>query len=582
MKESSEQLASLRHSCAHLLAAAVKDLWPGTHNAIGPSIDTGFYQDFDFGDHSVSEDDLPKIEKRMREMLAKWGPFAEREVSLEEARKAFADNPYKLELLEEFAQEGKTITVNDPGDFLDLCKGGHSGNPQKDLQNFTLLSVAGAYWRGDENNKMLTRIYGTCFPSAKALKTHLQMLAEAKKRDHRKLGQELDLFTFSDLVGPGLPLWTPHGTRMRHVLDEYVWELRRAKGYERVEIPHITKKDLYETSGHWQKFSDELFRITTREGHEFAMKPMNCPHHTQLFARRQFSYRDMPQRYANTTMCYRDEQTGELHGLSRVRSFTQDDAHVFCRHSQVASEMLAIWDIVNDFYRAVGFEDLSVRLSFYDPQQPEKYLGDAALWESAQQQLREVVAQKGVEAQEAIGEAAFYGPKIDFMAHDSIGREWQVATIQLDMNLPERFDLTCVDENGEKERVVMIHAAIMGSIERFLSIIIEHHAGAFPVWFAPVQVVLASVGEDHKDVVPQWADELRTQGIRVHADVSDESVGKKVRVASQRKVPYVVIVGDKEVAGGDWQVRVRGQEEQLSLSKEDFVQKMIAHNTART
>ena len=570
-----EHVDHLRHSCAHLLAFSVLQLWPEAKNAIGPAVENGFYQDFDLGDVKISENDLPKIEEKMREVLKTWDSFEIREVPVEKAREDFAWNPYKRELIEEFAVQGKTITETKQGDFLDLCKGGHSESP-KDIKHFKLLSIAGAYWRGNEKNKMLTRIYGTCFPTQEELKAHLTMLEEAKKRDHRKLGKELDLFTFSDLVGPGLPLWTPRGTLLRLALDEFVWELRRERGYMRVEIPHITKKELYETSGHWAKFSEELFKIKTREGHEFAMKPMNCPHHTQIYARKLWSYREMPQRYANTTMCYRDEQTGELHGLSRVRSFTQDDAHVFCRRSQVKEEFLAVWDIIDTFYRAVGFGELSVRLSLHDPDHFEKYLGTPEIWQEAEDQLRKLAQERGVVCKEEKGEAAFYGPKIDFMAVDSIGRRWQVATIQLDINLPERFDLVCVDEQGKHERIVMIHAAIMGSIERFFSILIEHHAGAFPVWLSPVQIGILPVSvEKHLQNAVEFAEKFRSVGVRVEVDETAETVGNKIRKAATQKIPYIIVFGDKEMAGEPLMVRIRGKEEQAKMSREEFVDQVL-------
>lgn len=366
--------------------------------------------------------------------------------------------------------------------------------------------------------------------------------------DHRRLGQELDLFTFSDLVGSGLPLWTPRGTTIRNLLDDYVWQLRKQHGFERVEIPHITKKDLYEKSGHWDKFKDELFRITTREGYEFAMKPMNCPHHTQIYARKPWSYRDLPQRYANTTMCYRDEQSGELNGLARVRSLTQDDAHVFCRRSQINEEMLKVWDIIRIFYKTFGFDTLKVRFSRHDPEHFEKYLGTKEIWKDAEDQIESILKKEGVDYIDGLGEAALYGPKIDFMATDSLGREWQVATVQLDLNLPERFDLVCVNEQGEKERIAMIHCAIMGSIERFMSVLIEHYAGAFPTWLAPVQVRVLPIGESHRAYAEKIVAELRLKDIRAEADASDESLGKRIRSAKVSKVPYLVVVGDKEVA----------------------------------
>jgi threonyl-tRNA synthetase len=366
-----------------------------------------------------------------------------------------------------------------------------------------------------------------------------------EEHDHRKLGRELDLFTFSDLVGSGLPLWTPRGTLVRNLLDEYVWEMRKARGYEKVEIPHITKKDLYIVSGHWDKFKDDLFRITTREGDEFALKPMNCPHHTQIYARKPWSYRQMPQRYANSTMCYRDEQSGELNGLSRVRAFTQDDAHVFCREAQVKEEFLKIWDIIETFYKTFGFS-LRIRLSFHDPAKPDNYLGDKARWKVAEDTLRTMAQERGADTFEGIGEAAFYGPKLDFMAEDSLGRQWQVATIQLDLNLPERFDLTCVNEKGEKERIVMIHAAIMGSIERFMSVLLEHLGGVLPPWLSPVQVAILPISEKHMAYAQSILNELDAADIRAELSV-DDSLGKRIRNAKTEKIPYLLVIGDEEM-----------------------------------
>ena len=573
MTQNNTQLDNLRHSCAHLMAAAVKaiDRFSEVKLTLGPPIENGFYYDIGFGGAKISDDDLKEIEKKMQSLLPSWKEFTGRKVTAAEAREFFAGNEYKQELIGEIESRGEEITLYSCGEFTDLCRGGHSECPAKDARNFKLLSVAGAYWRGDEKNPMLTRIYGTCFPTKEELKNYLTMLEEAKKRDHRKLGKELDLFTFSELVGPGLPLWTPKGTLLRNVLDNYVWELRQARGYERVEIPHITKKDLYEVSGHWQKFSDELFKITTREGHEFAMKPMNCPHHTQIYKRQQWSYRELPQRYANTTTCYRDEQTGELHGLSRVRAFSQDDAHVFCRQSQVKEEFLKIWDIIDTFYKAVGFNELSVRLSLHDPENFDAYLGTPEQWQGAENQIRELAKERGVAFVEELGEAAFYGPKVDFITKDSIGREWQVATIQLDINLPERFDLTCKDESGDDERIVMIHAAIMGSIERFFSILLEHHAGNFPVWLSPVQVHIIPVSEKHVDGALAFANQLNLANIRTSIDAADETVGKKIRKSVKTKAPYVLVIGDKELEGSELTVRIRGKEQQEEMTKDMFV-----------
>ncbi len=558
-------ISTLRHSAAHLLAAAVLELWPGCHNAIGPAVQNGFYQDFDMGDVSLSEDDLSQIEKKMKEILPSWKHFEFNEITFDEAKKLFSHNPYKLELAEEFAQDGKKLLTNNPGNFLDLCKMDHTQNPSEELKHVKLLSIAGAYWRGNEKNKMLTRIYGTAFPTKEELDQYLWQVEEAKKRDHRKIGKELDLFTFSDLVGPGLALWTPRGTILRQLLDDYVWDLRKEKGYEKVIIPHITKKDLYEASGHWEKFQNDLFKIATREGHEFAMKPMNCPHHTQLYARKPHSYRELPQKYSETTMCYRDEQTGELHGLSRVRAFTQDDAHVFCRTTQVRSEILSIWDIINTFYSTLGFDNLQIRLSLHDPLKMEQYLGEEEIWRRTEDQLREIARERGQDILEAIGEAAFYGPKLDFMAKDSIGREWQVATIQIDFNQPERFDLTCINEEGVRERILMIHAAIMGSIERFLSIYIEHTSGAFPLWLSPIQVALLPVSEKYIPLAEKFCQKLQSKGIRVEIDISNESVGKKVRNATSLKMPYIIVMGEQEVIGDKISVRIRGKKDAVTI-----------------
>jgi threonyl-tRNA synthetase len=596
-----EKLAHIRHSVAHLLAAAVLEFYPDTKNTIGPAIDNGFYYDFEFGT-PITDTDLPKINKKMREIIKSWKDFSHTEVPADEARKYFAHNPYKLELIDEIVAKGEKITLYTAGagtehEFTDLCRGGHVENPAAEIKpdSFKITHLAGAYWRGDEKNKMLTRIYGLAFESKDALDAYETMLVEAEKRDHKKLGRELDLFTFSDLVGSGLPLWTPRGTLMRNILDDYVWELRRVHGYEKVEIPHITKKELYEKSGHWDKFKDELFKITTREGHIFAMKPMNCPHHTQIFARRKWSYRDMPQRYANTTVCYRDEQTGELSGLSRVRALTQDDAHVFCRNSQVKEEILRIWDIIHTFYGTFGFT-LRLRLSLHDPAYPEKYLGDPARWKNAENILREIAKEKQEKKSnhtadfiEAIGEAAFYGPKLDFMANDSLGREWQVATIQLDMNMPERFELECTNEEGVSERIVMIHAAIMGSIERFLSILIEHYAGNFPLWLAPEHVVIIPVGsvkddkqngEAHHKEAALLYESLRSQnigttGIRARVELSDVGFGKKIRSAKMSRAPYFVIIGDKDIAAGKVTLESRDHGQIGQITKEDLITRLI-------
>jgi threonyl-tRNA synthetase len=570
-----EKLHNLRHSLAHLLAAAVLEMYPDALNTIGPAVDNGFYYDFEFAEgSSPSEKDLPKIEKKMRELLKSWKEFTHEEKTMEEAEAYFAGNPYKLELIKEIAAKGEKITFYTCGKFTDLCRGGHLENPAKEIEkdSFKLDRIAGAYWRGDEKNKMLTRIYGLAFPTKENLEAYQSQIEEAKKRDHRKLGAELDLFTFSPLVGPGLPLWTPNGTILRDKLDDFVWELRKEKGYQRVTIPHITKKDLYEKSGHWAKFSEELFRIKTREGKEYAMKPMNCPHHTQIFDRKQWSYREMPQRYANTTMVYRDEQSGELGGLTRVLSITQDDAHVFARHSQVREEFFAVWDIINKFYGSFGFE-LRVRLSFHDPASFHKYLGTPEIWASAEKALRDIAKERKANFFEAPGEAAMYGPKLDFLAKDSLGREHQVATVQLDMNQPERFDLTCVNEKGEKERIVMIHCAIMGSIERFTAVLLEHTAGNLPVFCSPVQVSVIPIGEAHQEFAKEINEKLKEMDVRTNLHLENENLGKKIRAFKVNKIPYAIVIGDKELESRMLTVESRdGSKENISV--DDFLQNL--------
>ncbi len=552
------------------MAAAVTSLWPDALPTIGPAIENGFYYDFD--KLKISKEDLPKIEKEMKKIVKSWNIFEKIEVSADEAIKHFKDNPYKIELIKELIGKGEKITLYKSGSFTDLCSGGHIQSAN-DIKHFKLLSIAGAYWKGNSDNKMLTRIYGTCFSTQKELDSHIKNLKKAKSRDHKRLGRELDLFLFSPLVGPGLPLWTPKGTILRNLLDDFVWELRRAKGYQKVEIPHIAKKDLYIKSGHWDKFKDDLFRIKSREGSEVALKPMNCPHHTQIYARRPMSYRELPQRYANTTMVYRDEQSGELSGLSRVESITQDDAHVFCRKSQTKEEFIKIWDIVDNFYNIFGFK-LRVRLSLHDPRKPKEYIGSKKEWETAEQELRELAQKRGVNTKEEVGEAAFYGPKIDFLATDSLQREWQTATIQLDMNMPERFDLTCINEKGEKERIVMIHAAIMGSLERFLSILIEHYAGAFPTWLSPVQVKVLPITEKNVTYAEKIYKKLEDNGFRVEIDNKNETLQNKIRMAQLEKVPYMLILGKKEEETNKVAVRLRNGKDLGQMELEKFLTKM--------
>jgi threonyl-tRNA synthetase len=575
-------LDHIRHSLAHLLAAAVLKKWPDTKLGIGPVIENGFYYDFQFS-QPITDADLKDLEKQMRKFVGGKLAFTGTEMSAEELKQKYATQPFKLELIHEYASEGRKLTSYKTGDiFEDLCRGGHVENTSEiDPDSFKLTKLAGAYWRGDEKNAQLTRIYGLAFANKAELDAHLKMLAEAEKRDHKKLGPEMDLFVFSPLVGPGLPLWTPKGTLVRTLLNDFVWSLREARGYERVEIPHITKKELYETSGHWDKYKDDLFKINTREGHVFAMKPMNCPHHTQIYNRKKWSYRELPQRYANTTMVYRDEQSGELAGLSRVRAITQDDAHVFCRISDAKNEAVKIWEIIHEFYGSFNIP-LTVRLSTRDPKSPEKYLGDTKRWEVAEALLSEVAKEKGAEIIAGVGEAAFYGPKLDFMGRDAIGREHQVATIQLDFNQPERFDLSCVSEKGEDERIVMIHAAIMGSIERFMSVLIEHTAGHLPLWLAPVQARVIAISEKYQQYASEQVAGLKENGVRAELANCDETLGKRIRAAQVDKIPYVIVVGEEEMNAGTVAVKRRG-EDLGKLARTELVaclQKEIKEKTA--
>lgn len=569
----SASLEQKRHTLAHLLAAAVLERYPHAKPTLGPAIDTGFYYDFDFsGGDAPGETELAELEAAMRELLPSWTQMHGVEVSADDARDRFAGNPFKLELIDGIVQNDETITLYTAGSFTDLCRGGHSENPARDIaaDSFTLDRVAGAYWRGDETRPMLTRIYGLAFDTKEELDAYKTQREEALARDHRKLGKELDLFTFSPLVGPGLPLWTPRGTLVRRQLDAFVQELRAKHGYTPVAIPHLTKKDLYEVSGHWQKFAEELFRIETREGKEYAVKPMNCPHHTQIFDRKPHSYKEMPQRYSETTMVYRDEQSGELGGLTRVLSITQDDSHVFCRHAQVRDEFFKIWDIVDSFYGAFGFK-LQVRLSFHDPAEIDNYLGTPETWKNAEEALRGIAKERGADHFEAQGEAAMYGPKLDFMATDSLGRQHQVATIQLDMNLPERFDLTCINEKGEKERIVMIHCAIMGSIERFTAVLLEHTGGVLPLWLSPVQVRVLPVSEKQRAYAEEVTASLAEAGIR--ADISaDDSLGKRIRATKMEKLPCFIVVGDAEMESKQVTVENNRNGDKATVSLGDFIQ----------
>jgi len=592
-----DQLHAMRHSLAHITAAAVKRLWPDAKFGIGPVVENGFYYDIDLGDTKISEQNFSKIEKTMRRIIAEAQDFEQSSLAIDKAIvwAKEASQPYKEELLNDLKRSGTTvakdldaselgtITQGDSvldsvgfytnGDFTDLCRGPHVANT-KDVGAFKLMRVAGAYWRGNEKNSQMQRLYGVAFATQEELDEYLEQLEQARQRDHRKLGKELDLYTVSPLVGAGLPLFTPRGTVLRDIVAAYSNQLRQARGFTKVWTPHITKQDLYEASGHWAKFGDELFLVTSQEtSDKMALKPMNCPHHTQIFASQPRSYRDMPVRYLETTTDYRDEKTGELGGLNRVRSLTQDDSHVFARPDQIEQEIDGLLSSANELYGTIGMK-LRVRLSYRD--ETDAYLGDEGLWESAQQQLKAAVIKNNLEYFEQTGEAAFYGPKIDFMATDAIGREHQVATVQLDFVQPERFSLAYTDEEGAKQQPIMIHCALLGSIERFLSVFIEHTAGWFPFWVAPEQIRILTIN----DMVGEYVSEIEAvlrdtvlmspvkfNELRIARDDRNESLGKKIREATAMKIPVQLIVGPKDKEAREVSVRMQQGEEKVALER---------------
>ncbi|MCB9809020.1 threonine--tRNA ligase [Candidatus Nomurabacteria bacterium] len=593
-------LAAKRHSLAHLLAAATLQLYPHAKITLGPAVDNGFYYDIDFGETKISDKELPKILKAMKKSINTWEVFHQIPVSADEARQLFADNPYKLELIEEIAQRGEDITLYYSGPeaniptkdnllahgldikpgFVDLCRGGHVDNMKSEVSTdtFILDRVAGAYWRGDENNPMLTRIYGLAFNSKEELDAYLTLREKAKQRDHRKIGQQLNLYTMSDLVGPGLPLFTPKGTLLRDLIMDKIQTLQKELGYQRVATPHITKKELYETSGHWAKFGDELFKVKGQSDQEFVMKPMNCPHHTQIYASQNRSYRDLPIRFMELGVVYRDEQAGELLGLSRVRSISQDDGHVFCRPDQVEQEISNIVTVIQEFYTSLDMlndGDYWVSVSVRDPQNLEKYLGKDENWEIAEKALTEVAEKFNLPFRRVEGEAAFYGPKLDFQFRDALGREWQLGTAQLDFVMPERFGLEYTDTDGEKKTPVMIHRAIAGSLERFLSVVIEHFAGHFPLWLSPVQVAVLPISSDnHGDYTSDVVKQLHTAGIRVEHYDENESLGKRIRNAKMQKIPYLIIVGDSEIQSNVITVEGRDDLKLENITVDDFITRL--------
>ncbi|MEP7103564.1 MAG: threonine--tRNA ligase [Candidatus Dojkabacteria bacterium] len=572
---SDDNLYKIRHSAEHVFAQAIRELYGDkVQLAVAHISETGFANDAKW-DVKLSEEDFPKIEKKMQEIIDADLPIVRKEISREEAKEMFKTNQFKLEWVDQFDAQEKTLTVYWTGDkYVDFCKGPHV-NSTGEIKAFKLLSVAGAYWRGDSSKEMLTRVYGTAFESKKDLEDHLNLLEEAKKRDHRKLGKELDLFTFSDLVGSGLPLFTPKGTYLWQQLANFSESLQREAGFEQVKIPHITKTELYKVSGHWDKFGDELFIVKSQETDDvFVMKPMNCPHHTQIYASQKRSYRDLPIRYFETTTNYRDEKAGELMGLTRVRALTQDDAHIFCTMDQIEEEFSIIMQMIKTLYAALGL-NFKARLSFRDPNHPEKYHGDDASWEDSQKTIEAIAKKLDIDYFIAIGEAAFYGPKIDIMVKDSLGREHQCATEQLDFIQPKRFGLTYVDKDGQEKMPIMIHKALLGSVERFMSVYIEHTAGNFPAWLCYTQVALIPVSnEKHMDYMDKLAAELKKSGIRVKVMDENETMGNKIRKAQGEKIPYMIVAGDKEVGSGRVSVRLRGGENAGEMTVQELIDRV--------
>jgi threonyl-tRNA synthetase len=560
------------HSSAHLLAAAVEQLYPGAKFGIGPNIENGFYYDIDFMDYPISSDDFPKIEAKMMEIVQARPKFERNEISKNDARALFVkkSNEYKVELIEDL--DDGTISLYQLGDFTDLCRGPHLFDTAN-IKALKLLNTAGAYWRGDEKRKQLTRIYGISFPKKKELDDYLFMLEEAKKRDHRKLGKELELFTFSQAVGAGLPIWLPKGAELRERLESFLKKVQKKYGYQQIVCPHIGNVDLYKTSGHYQKYGADSFRtITTpQEGEAFFLKPMNCPHHCEVYAMKPHSYRELPLRYAEFGTVYRYEQSGELHGLTRVRGFTQDDAHIFCTPDQLKEEFCKVIDIILYIFKVLKFEKFTAQISLRDPENNEKYIGSDENWAKAENAIVEAASEKGLETITEIGEAAFYGPKLDFMVKDAIGRKWQLGTVQVDYNLPERFNLEYIDANQQKQRPVMIHRAPFGSMERFVAVLLEHTAGNFPLWLTPEQAIILPISEKYLDYAYQLKNELEENNIRVQIDERNEKTGKKIRDAEVMKIPYMLIVGEKEETDKTLSVREHKAGDKGTMTIHNFV-----------
>ncbi|MGV8139624.1 MAG: threonine--tRNA ligase [Mangrovibacterium sp.] len=560
------------HSSAHLMAEAIEFFYPGTKFGIGPTIDTGFYYDIDLPEGiQLTEKDLEKIEKKMLELSRERNEIIRSEISKADALEMFSQkqDPLKLELISELADG--TITLYNQGNFTDLCRGPHLPNTGY-MKAVKLTSIAGAYWRGNEKNKMLTRVYGVTFPKQKMLEDYLILMEEAKKRDHRKIGKEMELFTFSQKVGQGLPLWLPKGTQLRLQLEDFLKKVQRKFGYEQVMTPHIGNTELYRTSGHLAKYGADSFQIikTPEEGEEYMLKPMNCPHHIEIYASKPRSYKDLPVRMAEFGTVYRYEQSGELHGLTRVRGFTQDDAHLFCRQDQIKDEFKKVIDIVFIIFNAMGLKDYTAQISLRDPQKPEKYIGSVENWEKAEAAIIEAAGEKGLKTVTVLGEAAFYGPKLDFMVKDALGRSWQLGTIQVDYNLPERFELEYIGADDKRHRPVMIHRAPFGSMERFVAVLIEHTAGKFPLWLAPDQAVILPISEKYNEYAQNISEFLNNSDIRSLIDGRNEKIGRKIRDNELKRIPYLLIVGEKEAEAGQVSVRKQGEGDKGTMTIEEF------------
>ncbi|MBR6803752.1 MAG: threonine--tRNA ligase [Paludibacteraceae bacterium] len=576
--EDAEAKKTFWHTSAHILGEALMELYPGVQFGIGPAIENGFYYDVDLGDGvELKDTDLQKIEDKMKELASKKEQLVRADISKADALKMFGDRgeTYKVELISEL-QDG-TITTYTNGNFVDLCRGPHLASTEP-VKAIKLTSIAGAYWRGDEKRKMLTRVYGVSFPKKKMLDEYLVLLEEAKKRDHRKIGKEMGLFMFSDMVGKGLPIWLPKGTTLRLNLEEYLKKIQKKFGYLQVITPHIGNKQLYVTSGHWDHYGKDSFQpITTpEEGEMYLLKPMNCPHHCMIYKNEPRSYKDLPLRVAEFGTVYRYEQSGELHGLTRVRSFTQDDAHIFCRPDQVKEEFLRVMDIINIIFKALNFDNFEAQISLRDPNNHEKYVGSDEVWEKAEKSIVEACEEKGLPARVETGEAAFYGPKLDFMVKDALGRRWQLGTIQVDYNLPERFGLEYTGDDNKKHRPVMIHRAPFGSMERFVAVLIEHTAGKFPLWLAPDQAIVLPISEKFNDYAQKVSDTLNEKGIRTIVDDRNEKIGRKIRDNEIKHIPYMLIVGEKEAAEGKVSVRKQGGEDVGQLPIGEFADKVLA------